>query len=429
MHCIQEDDKTQIFPLTPAQYWLLNYFPSPYEWYDQILFSLSLPISLKAIEATIKCLVKRHDGLRTYFIKENDSYLQKVCQSFSIDSPLLYHAEEQPEEDYQKMRQKLTLSICQQFDLSSAPLFKVIIFKRSSRHCEVLFLLHHIIADYIACITLLKEFKILYASFLMDKKATLSPARSNAEYMQNLSKAICRSTLLEMIDIWGKDKLVSTFPFIHAQTPGKEIFSKKFQKILPIELSEKLLKRGKKYFHASSLLYVLVAPLYRVLHKEIGQNQITISQKLHGRSLFQEDFRFIETVGNFAINVPVTCKISRNSSWIEIVKEIEKCFSSLPINGLSYDMLHLMNDHYPYPDHHIAPVRFNYMGISPYQKMIQRVNHPEQHLSTYVEFFVYFHHRLLHIELQYDQTSVDSDSINKIFRRYCEDLKSLSLEF
>ncbi|NGX39477.1 MAG: Linear gramicidin synthase subunit B [Chlamydiae bacterium] len=427
MLCNQQLIKQDTLPLNPAQHWLLNYFPRPYEWYDRILFPLELPISVPAVQKAIEYLVDRHDGLRTTFIEDNGHWKQQVQNSISKEeiSPLLYHAEEQTQEEYEKTRDELALAYCRQFNLQEGPLFKVLLFKRSEKRCDVLFLFHHIIVDYLACITIFKEFNYLYSAFQNEEKIELSPATSNTQYMHSLSNAMNSSALSEMNNFWQEGKLLPDSDLILNDHPGKECVSKTIRVTIPATQAEKLLRFGKKHFQARSLHHVLVAPLYHALREEVTNDTITISQKLHGRNINSDDFSFISTVGNFAINVPVTCNIDPEDNWNAIIGRVEKRFSEIPLNGLSYDIVHLINQSIPYPDHNIAPIRFNYMGISPYQRLVQRIEHPNQCLTTYIEFFVYFHEKSLHIEIQYDQTSIGQHLVNRLRDNYVKNLHDL----
>ncbi|MCP4176265.1 MAG: amino acid adenylation domain-containing protein [bacterium] len=113
------------------------------------------------INRIFKELVKRHESLRTYFIMEHGEIVQKIFDE--VDFDIAY----EKIQDNENIKDKLN-DFLQPFDLSYAPLLRIILLEISLDLHYLVYDMHHIIADGISQNILMKEFLSKYQGSSID---------------------------------------------------------------------------------------------------------------------------------------------------------------------------------------------------------------------------------------------------------------------
>lgn len=387
-----------LFDLTPAQKWIFSYFAEPYEWYDRLTFQFNVPIDCVRLKKSLCHLVKKYDSLRTCFIKKEGHWKQKI---------LLYEDGIVPEPLFVSTFSELAL--CRQIRLSQLPLFRLVVVRLSADSYQLTFLFHHLIVDYLSLQIIYKEFCWHYLGI---QQTPVFDSKTNAEYALQINKAKKQN----MLAFWQKNISSKEYSKASLEREAKWLHHK-----FGWEAIEPWVRFGKKQFNVASLHVLLAAPLYQIVGKILGESTVTISHKLHGREI--EGQLFFDTVGNFAVNVPLLCPV--NQDFPSLVQQIEIRLRNIPLSGLSYD---LISPESLYPDHLCAQIRFNYLGhfrplqfdsvkIDPFN-FARRVVHPHQRLTALVEFFLFFYEKELYLDACYDSSTIHSSFANDLFNEY-----------
>ncbi len=424
------DSSFEITLLTPAQRWLFAYFPSRFEWFDSLSFTLTSSISVERVEKTIQDLVKRHCGLRTTFVQEGTEWKQKIhkeCPSHLLKAVLI-----ESQMQLTKPLEDIKLDVCKSFQLDQLPLFKVLIVSTSNTSFTLHILFHHIIVDYVSLMTFIKEFYSLY----YNKNVLPSVPASNLLYAREIKILSCSMAHKRSINEYLTTETVNWLGISKEnKRPSKELNSVRLEQTISLEDSELLLRFGKSRFKKRSLHPILVAPLYRAIQKISHQTSVSISHKLHGRELKPNDIRFFSTIGNFAINVPIRSEVFSNETWDTLIDRLDQALHEDPTRHLCYDLIGPSLPSESYPDHFIAPVRFNFMGTMSFftppflqidfRKFAQRVKVADQILTTYIEFFLYFSEKKLWIEVVSDSSLIPAPSLQMLIDHYIEGLNQM----
>jgi fengycin family lipopeptide synthetase B len=342
--------------LTPAQRWLTHYFKLPYAWFDCISFNLKQEVSLRRVKEAISALVKRHDGLRTAIIQEGGRWQQKIHSELDEDllEPLMIDGEHLSEHEYAIMLQELQLNTCCAFKIDQLPLFKTVVIKRAPDNYAFCILFHHIIVDYVSLVLFFKEFYQGYQNGHL-KDIPKNTNRMYACEIENLeaSAALCSYQKLSATHPTGLFK--DAFP----TTEAKGIHLKG---TLDKENSLKLIHESKRHFNIHTLHPIVAAPLYKIMTELTQHSAVQVSHKLHGREIYPHDRRYFSVIGNFAVNVPILCHIHPDDSWMSIVHKIDSSMAESAKSNLMYDIRGPQLPAGSYPDHHMAPIRLNFMG-------------------------------------------------------------------
>jgi thioesterase domain-containing protein len=131
------------------------------------------PLNLAALQSAFREMVNRHDSLRTSFRLDGGSLQQVVAENYSPEIPLtdLTSVADPTAEAYQLARREVE----EPFDLSSAPLFRVRLFRATALDHVFLCTMHHIITDAWSLQVFAKELARLYSAFSQGQAPSLPP--------------------------------------------------------------------------------------------------------------------------------------------------------------------------------------------------------------------------------------------------------------
>ncbi|MCU0290092.1 MAG: amino acid adenylation domain-containing protein, partial [Acidobacteria bacterium] len=130
---------------------------------------------ITSIKKTLQCISERHESLKTAFIIVANEPVQYIAQKIDVpfeikDLSLL------PDKEKQLTRQQLYLEISTApFELETPPLFRTRLVKLNPDHYELMYNIHHIIADGWSLEILQKEFSLIYESYRLEKPIEMEP--------------------------------------------------------------------------------------------------------------------------------------------------------------------------------------------------------------------------------------------------------------
>jgi tyrocidine synthetase-3 len=115
-------------------------------------------IDKERLEATFRELIKRHESLRTSFILVDEVPVQRVHKAEEIDFSVAYH----DVVDNEELAKEIIDGFVRPFDLSRAPLLRVVLV-RTEREKNILMVdMHHIISDGMSLNVIFRDFMSLY---------------------------------------------------------------------------------------------------------------------------------------------------------------------------------------------------------------------------------------------------------------------------
>ncbi|MCK4259526.1 MAG: amino acid adenylation domain-containing protein, partial [Halanaerobiales bacterium] len=249
-------------------------------------------------EKTIEKLVQRHDALRTSFRMINGEVMQEIHKEVDIDI------------SYQKVNEselkEAATNFIRPFDLSKAPLLRVVLMKFGFNKHLLLFDMHHIVSDGVSMTILTRDFNSLYEG------TELPELKIQYKDYASWHNSLMESELMkEMSEYWIR-KLDN---FTYTELPTTNISSNKqldgrtkqtvLNEILTEQINEFCIN------HKISKFIFMLSTFEIVIMKTINQNDITIGIPVAGRR--HEDLQNI--IGVF-LNVLVTrSKIENNATF------------------------------------------------------------------------------------------------------------------
>lgn len=429
----------RLFPLGPAQRWLMHYFGPPYRWVGYNRFTYKQPLQTAAFRAALACMVRRHPALRTVFVEQDGRWRQRIEEAGARHVPeFLDGSHLSPEEREAAVRHEI-VETSRRFTIDRGPLWRLLVVKAAADRFEIVMMGHHLIGDLVSNNLLFAQLWRAYGEIVENRGAVgEAPVPAYVDLVNHLAAAERTGGLDAHVRYWRE-----RFPSadcrlrLEPDVPGgantaEAAVVARFS--LGLEDSRVLLGEAKERFR-SNLYTLLLAPLYRTLADRTGQRFVVVSQRMSGRDVGESRLRFFESVGDFAVNYPLGVEIAMDDGWGPLVERIKAAFAAVPMNGVTFDWL---SDHWPdwmYPDDRLTPVRVNYLGnIAPLPSEIfetrdgdrdQRLELPGQLRSVPIEVHLWVEDRRIHVTWTYSKEQYNAPTIADLGRRYLAALEEL----
>jgi amino acid adenylation domain-containing protein len=308
------------YPLTMMQAGMLfhsEYSPGSSVYHNVTSFLLRVPFEQRSLETALRELMTRHPVLRTSF------------DLVSYSEPLqLVHLEVEPPLQVEDIRvsthaqQQLVVADSFEtekdlkFDWRQAPLFRVLVQRRSEETFQFTLTEHHAILDGWSVASLLSELFARYSELLNEQSqaAEREPVNCFRDFVElerlTLQSEESRSFWSELL----RDSVVTSLPYVQKTTAGKEL-----QAIaVPIarELSDGLKELAQSV--GVPLKSVLLAAHLRVMRLLSGHEDVLTGVISHGRPEGADGER---AAGLFLNTLPFRQRLS-GGSWADLVREV-----------------------------------------------------------------------------------------------------------
>jgi amino acid adenylation domain-containing protein len=313
-------------PLSFAQeqLWFLHEMApgSPvYNVVDMIRFSG--PYKAEALCRTLQELVRRHEVLRTVFHYKHGRPVQEVLPEVELAFKEIDLSSFREQDRDREWRRAVEEETRKPFDLSQAPLFRVMAAHLSNQEHRLLLAIHHIIADEWSMELIHNEFAALLDAFSLGLPSPLAElpvqyadfAAWQREWMQG-------ETLDRQLAYWKKGlagaPLVLELP-TDKPRPAVQSFrgaTESFE--LPTELSEQLRTMGRE--QQATLFMVLEASFMALLHRYTGQDDILVGTPISGRTHSEIE----NLIGDFLNTVVLRAQFSDRTSFRSLLQQVRE---------------------------------------------------------------------------------------------------------
>ncbi|MEM6612306.1 MAG: aminotransferase class V-fold PLP-dependent enzyme [Cyanobacteria bacterium P01_C01_bin.72] len=157
-------------PLSFAQqrlWFLAQLEPNSAEYNLPAVLSIRGRLNIAALEQSFNEIIKRHEAMRTSLIEIDGEPVQIVAPELKIDLEIVEFGEPT------KVQALIRAEALNSFDLSQAPLFKVKLIRIAPEEHILVFVIHHIIADFWSAGIILQELELLYTGTVQEEPVIL----------------------------------------------------------------------------------------------------------------------------------------------------------------------------------------------------------------------------------------------------------------
>jgi len=188
---INSQSVEDLYPLSPMQQGMLFhtvYEPESGTYLEQSVFTIEGELDVSAFKRAWELVLDRHSILRSSFVWED---LEKPLQVVHRDVVLPFKEHDwrvQPAENQSQLLQEyLSDDRRRGFDLGSAPLLRLALFRTSDSSYKFIFSRHHIVLDRWSRSIVLKELFAFYEAVVREEKLSSNQQRPYGDYISWLA--------------------------------------------------------------------------------------------------------------------------------------------------------------------------------------------------------------------------------------------------
>ncbi|HEU5228032.1 MAG TPA: condensation domain-containing protein, partial [Ktedonobacteraceae bacterium] len=137
------------------------------------VLQLTGPFNLPVFRQSMRELVRRHEVLRTTFIKGKDAPIQCIHLLPITAIEVAEIAAAEPEQRQVAILQDIQAEVQRPFDLANGPLLRVRILRLSQQQHILIFTMHHIISDGWSIGIMAHELSVIYNAFVVGRPSPL----------------------------------------------------------------------------------------------------------------------------------------------------------------------------------------------------------------------------------------------------------------
>ena len=305
-------------PLSYAQesLWFLNQLEDIGPTYNMPMpLRLTGALDVSALARSLDALKERHTVLKTVFPTQADRPVQVIEDESQLSLPVVdISAEENIDVVIFEEAKKL-------FDLSSGPLMRTVLLRRSAQSHVLVITLHHIVADGWSIEIFARELGQLYGAFVEEREPALPTLPIQYADFASWQRQYLQGAVLDtMLSHWQRT-LAGASPVLELPTdyprPAVQTFngsSARFQ--VDDELSERLQQLAQE---SKVTLFMLLLAVFQVLLRVYsGQNDIVVGAPVANRNRAETS----GLIGYFVNILVLRSDLSGDPTFREVLKRV-----------------------------------------------------------------------------------------------------------
>jgi phthiocerol/phenolphthiocerol synthesis type-I polyketide synthase E len=410
-------------------------------WRVPLILRLDAKVSLDDVRSVLTALTNHHDALRLQLVERAGTWEQHIAapQEFgSLSSRSLPDTGSEPEAARAAVLD-IVAEQTAQGDLT-APLTAVYVCGPQGA-CYLALSLHEIVADTTSREILIADLFTAFTQRLAGEDISLPPNTTSWREWSLRSAALAtHPAVLDTRDFWLENSNKATLRPADTeitQPPHSDDLTKVSSALTVEQTSEVDDARRALGWSVEELL---LAALSRTIAGTIGTGLLAVDLEGPGRSVLRPDVDLRRTIGQFTTiyPVPLPCATSDDAQATELLETVRDTLKSVPHYGIGYGLLR----HLYAPTARLlsaagsADVHFRYAGMIPQLPPIDAavqfdsdaampVRDTIPGLGHAIEFRVYRHSGVLHLDWWYNTRRVQSTQVETLAQRFPIALREL----
>ena len=280
-------------------------------------------LDIPALQRTLSEVVRRHEALRTVFVKVDGEFTQVITPARPVDLPVMDHSDWPEAERADKAMELCHLLIHQDFDLERGPLFRTVLIKLADDHYYLCYTILHLICDLLSLNQLNHEVSVLYDAFVHGRRSPLAePALQYADFAHWERQWLQGEVYESHVNYW-RESLAGApeallMPTDHPRPPVQTFRSGEEVKIMPPSVRTAFKELSQR---ESVTLYMSLLTAYKVLlHRYTGQADILIGTATAGRNRVEVE----NLIGHFVNLLVRRTDLSGDPTFRELLQRVRE---------------------------------------------------------------------------------------------------------
>ncbi len=315
------------YDLSPSQkrIWILSQLNERFTAYNlPAAFLIEGDLDCQIFERALQEVVKRHETLRTIFKKTNQGEVRQFviaaeeirCQLEFID----FSQSKTADKDIDQLIQREFNTF---FELSTYPLFRTSIYKKSLDQYVFALVIHGIISDIWSIQVIVQDLTASYKLYLTGQDVTLSSLSIQYKDVVKWQQERLKDADFLVHKNYWEAQFSEPVPVLQLATdkprpPVKTYNGDVFYKKVDSRLLENLSKLSRE--HGATLFMGLAALVKILLYRYSGQEDIVIGTLISGRDLEVLE----DQVGNYESALALRTRFSKREGYIALLGNIKK---------------------------------------------------------------------------------------------------------
>jgi len=317
--------RPEILPLSFAQQrlWFIEKQQEPNATYNvPVAIRLEGALDPDLLAHCFNEIVARHETLRTTFGERDGCAHQVIAKELRIKPRLLdLRAFEHGRNQEEALRNEIADEIKQPFDLTEAPLIRLVLLTLAADSHVLLITIHHIVTDGWSMGVLIRELGALYEAFRNGKTSPLTPLSIGYADFACWQREWLTGAVLEKELSYWKGQLANLpselrLPTDCPRTGNLTQAGRTFRFRLSAELSGKL--RGLAEQEDATLFMVLLAGFSVLLCRYTGQEDIVIGSVIANRNRHEIE----SLIGLFVNTLVLRSDLHGNPTFSELLRRV-----------------------------------------------------------------------------------------------------------
>ncbi len=324
LKALPSQDEPIPISLTQLELWFFDQFYPGNSIYNlPLVYRITGVLNEKALEESLKEIVRRHETLRSTFQVKNGQAVYAVVNEPVFDFSVidLRHISETERET--QATQQAEKEIKQPFDLAQGPLLRSKLWRLDEQEYLFVAVTHHIVADGWSFSILTQELAAIYAAFSQGKRSPLTELPIKYTDFAQWQRQWFQGEILEsQLQFWkkhlGSNPSVLKLPTDHPR-PSVRTFKGASQ---PVFLSKKLTDALKSLSQQEGVtpFMTLLAAFQILLFSYTKQENIIVSSALANRTRVETE----GIIGFFVNLLPFCTNLGGNPSFRELLGRVRE---------------------------------------------------------------------------------------------------------
>jgi amino acid adenylation domain-containing protein len=313
-------------PLSYAQQllWLVDQLDPGSAAYNIFLgLRVDGPLDQRALERSLREIVRRHEVLRTTFAMVEGDPRQVIAREPSLLLPVV-DLEALPEAGREAEMARLAQAEARlPFDLARGPLFRATLLRLNARSQVLLLTMHHIVSDGWSLGILTAELSALYQAFSSGRLSPLPDLPIQvADHSQWQRAWLVGAVLDEQIAYW-KEQLRGAPAALELPTDRPRPTAQSFRGathrfLVPRELAAALSALSRRA--GVTLFMTLLASFQVLLHRHSGQDDIVVGSPIAGRTRSELE----DLIGFFVNTLVLRTNLGGEPTFLELLARVRE---------------------------------------------------------------------------------------------------------
>ena len=269
------------------QLWLRNQL-LPETPLDTLCYTLHVTgvLRVDVTQRVIQTIVQRHEVLRTTFRVVDDVPMQVIAPVLPVSFQVEDLGDLTPDEQELAILQRLHAASCRTFDLTTGPLLRVLVLRRSYDDHVFCLTMHHLVADGWSMQVFVHELGILYNAFAHEQPSPLPALPLQYQDYARWQRQHLQGEVLQHLLTYWTTQLQDAPPGLHLPIARPRATRHSHQgALLPLTVAPDLLHALKAFSREAgvTLFMTMFAAFSVLLHRLSGQEDLLIGTPIAAR--------------------------------------------------------------------------------------------------------------------------------------------------